>query len=124
ASATPTATTATPPPILLPFLSNGFAFAAPAVAPVHAPPADGVRQGAGGEGAYAVVWRVGPDGTIQTEIVPEGGGTVDPGDIGITVPPVVPGFPGGVEPEVWVQRGSVIVCINVNQYKGCVTADD
>lgn len=123
ASATPTATTATPPPILLPFLSNGFAFAAPAAAPAHAPPADGVRQGAGGEGAYAVVWRLGPDGTIQTEIVPEGGGTVDPGDIGITVPPVVPGFPGGVEPEAWVQRGSVIVCTSVGQYKGCLTVD-
>lgn len=136
ATATPTQATATPGPILLPFLSNGFdglsaSVSGLAVAPARAPASegvrqgdDGVRQGEDGEGAYAIVWRMGPDGTIQTEIVPEGGGTVDPGDLGITVPPVAPGFPGGVEPEVWVQRGSVIVCLNVNQYKGCLTADE
>lgn len=70
------------------------------------------------------MWHEGPGGVITTEIVPEGGGTVDPATIGVTVPPVAPQFPGGAEPEVWVQRGSVIVCVNVNQYKGCMTVGD
>lgn len=70
------------------------------------------------------MWREGAGGSIRTEIVNEEGQVVDPATIGIAVPTVAPGFPGGVEPEGWAQRGSVIVCINVDQYKGCLTVED
>lgn len=84
---------------------------------------DAPRQDPGAGAAYAIVWHEGPGGVITTEIVPEGGGTVDPATIGVSAPPAAR-FPGGAEPEAWAQRGSVIVCINVDQYKGCLTVDD
>ena len=77
------------------------------------------------DAVFAIVWRKVAGGAISAELVAETGQlVVDPGQVGIAVPTVAPNFPRGVEPEAWFQRGSIIVCINVDQYKGCVTVND
>lgn len=133
ASATPTPTKSAAPRILLPYLARGHDRAAPAILArpekpdprlAAADPASASRLDAG-ETAYAIVWRKLPDASIKMELVAESGQVVtDPAALGIAVPPVAPRYQGGGEPEAWVQRGSVIVCINVDQYKGCVTVQD
>jgi hypothetical protein len=134
ATASSTATASGPRPILLPYLAQGHDFAAASAplaarrpaASAHRPasPSSGSRASAG-ETAYAIVWRKLPDASIKMELVAETGLVVsDPSALRIAVPTVAPGYRGGVEPEAWAQRGSVIVCINVDQYKGCVTVHD
>jgi hypothetical protein len=132
---TPTRPTATavPSAIYLPWLARAHDLAAPAARAVgeDAPDAFARRSGSApaatdqppaADAVYAIVWRKAPGGAISAALVAETGDVVvDPGQVGIVVPTVAPGFPRGVEPEVWVQRGSIIVCLNVDQYKGCVT---
>ena len=97
----------------------------PVAPPSALEPACSVTVPPAADAVYAIVWRKAPGGAISAALVAETGDVVvDPGQVGIVVPTVAPGFPRGVEPEVWVQRGSIIVCLNVDQYKGCVTVQN
>ena len=139
ASSTPTqqpTATEVPSAIYLPWLARAHDLAAPAVQAVGGDASHASRRRSGSapaatdqppaaDAVYAIVWRKAPGGAISAALVAETGDlVVDPVKVGIVVPTVAPGFPRGVEPEAWGQRGSVIICINVDQYKGCVTVQD
>ena len=72
---------------------------------------------------YAVVWHEAPDGEVQPALLDKDGKAVDPASLGIQLPPVSTGFPGSAEPEAWAERGSIIICLNLEQHKGCLTID-
>jgi hypothetical protein len=83
---------------------------------------DGKRQ-EGPDQAYVVVWRQSPGGQVVPVLVDADGQTVDPASVGIELPPVGGGFQGGSEPEAWSEHGSVVICVSVDQYKGCLSID-
>ncbi len=129
ASATPG--TETPFAIFMPYLARGAEGAA-GLAPQgdrrHSRPAaqaNRPRQGTAEEAAYVITWRRQGDGSIQTVLLADDGTTeVDPDSLGITLEPVDPEAPRSPEPEAFVLRGSIVVCLNVDQHQGCLHIDD
>jgi len=70
------------------------------------------------------VWQKEANGSITVDIVDPSGAVVDPGTVGIAAPVVDPNVARSQEPEAWVQHGSVVICINIEQFKGCMTFND
>ena len=79
----------------------------------------------GGRTQYAVVWRgSGIDSITPTLIDSRTRRPVDLGSIGVTAMRVETSFRGGIEPEAWVEKGSVIVCFSLNRVRSCLRIED